>query len=84
MSGTAEGEEAFINRQSCCCGLEALSYLLYLCSPKGLIITFGYALDDVKNILKQVISLPTPKHELEREINLLWQLITYLVVSHFH
>ena len=49
-----------------------------------MIISLGYALDDVKNILKQLISLPTPKHMLKGEINLLWQLITYLVVSHFH
>lgn len=49
-----------------------------------MIISLGYALDDVKNILKQLISLPIPKHILKREINLLWLLITYLVVSHFH
>lgn len=49
-----------------------------------MIISIGCALNDVKNTLKQLISLPTPKHTLKGEINLLWQLITYLVVSHFH
>lgn len=58
--------------------------MLYLCCPKGMIISLGYALDDVKTVLQQLIALPTPKHMLKGEINLLWQLITYLMVSHFH